>query len=371
MCRPLGKWAMLQTNRNPSILVVDDTPAISRSLVRLLAEDGLYAITASGGKQALSAVAEVTPDLILLDVMMPDHDGYEVCAQLKAREALKDVPVIFITALVSANDKVKAFAVGGVDYISKPFIPAEVRARVHVHLKVRMLQQRLEMENRALEDQITEQVKEISASQMATIVALARLAESRDDDTGRHIERVQTLCRLLAERLKDEPAFGKQMNDVFITNIFHASPLHDIGKVGIRDAVLLKPGKLTAEEFDEMKTHCAIGAATLQAVQQQYPKNTFVLMGIDIARSHHERWDGRGYPDRLAAAQIPLSARITAVADVYDALRANRCYRPAFSHDQCCQMILEGKGTQFDPTIIEVFSELRERFDALHAALSG
>jgi putative two-component system response regulator len=348
-----------------SILVVDDVPENLRTLVRILTSQGYRATAAIDGELALAAAAAEPPDLILLDVMMPGMDGFEVCRRLKENERLKHIPVIFLSALDNTVDKVKAFAAGCVDYVAKPFQADEIKARVDVQMNLRHLQIELEKHNVHLQDLVREQVREISASQMATIFALAKLAEARDDDTGQHLERVRTWCRLLAVQLGEHPAHRDEVDAAFAENIVHTSPLHDIGKVGIRDAVLLKRGTLTPEEFDEMKTHTTLGASTLEAVAGTYPSNRFIQMGIDVARSHHERWDGTGYPDRLSETDIPLSARIVAVADVYDALRSNRCYRSGISHQESREIILEGSGSHFDPNVVDAFRALDGTFKEL------
>jgi putative two-component system response regulator len=311
---------------------------------------------------ALKAARENAPDLILLDIMMPEMDGFEVCGRLKADAALKEIPVIFISALDDVTNKVSAFSGGGVDYVPKPFQAEEVLARVRTHLTLRRMQRELERHNLHLEELVREKVKEISDSQLATILALSRLAESRDDDTGRHIERTRTFCRLLAERLCDHPRYAASINEAYLENIFHAAPLHDIGKVGIPDRILLKPGRLTPEEFEIMKAHTVIGARTLQAARSRYPGNAFLNMGIAIAHSHHERWDGSGYPDGLAGEDIPLAGRIMALADVYDALRSKRPYKPAFSHEKSRDIILAEAGKQFDPVLVETFKGLEVKF---------
>jgi putative two-component system response regulator len=344
------------------ILVVDDSPENLHVLVRILTAQGYGARAARSGKLALQAAENDPPDLILLDVMMPEMNGFEVCERLKANEKLKDIPVIFLSALDETEDKVRAFAAGCADYVTKPFHFEEVKARVDVQMKVRQLQAQLEKQNRHLEGLVRDQVRQISMSQMATIFALAKLAEARDNDTGQHLERVQTWCKLLATRCGEQTSRRADANAAFAENIVHASPLHDIGMVGIRDGVLLKPGKLTREEFEEMKTHTIVGARTLEAVKGQYPDNAFVRMGIEIARSHHERWDGSGYPDGLSGTDIPLSARIVAVVDVYDAMRSDRCYRPAMSHEKSCEVILDGSGTHFDPAVVEAFRALETTF---------
>ncbi len=350
-----------ETEKPASIIVVDDTAANLDLLAGMLKQRGYRVRTAPSGKLALQAAQGEPPDLILLDITMPEMDGYEVCGRLKADETLSDIPVIFISALTETMDKVRAFSSGGVDYVSKPFQFDEVHARVEAHLKIRRLQAELERHNRDLEETVKKQVREISESQMATIFALAKLSESRDDDTGRHLERVQILCRLLATQIAAGKHSSGSIGSDFIENVFMASPLHDIGKVGIPDAVLLKPGKLSPEEFELMKKHSVIGAQTLDAVSRQYPGNMFIQTGIEVARHHHERWDGRGYPDGLSGDAIPLSARVMAVADVYDALRSVRCYKPSRSHDESCDIIVKGGGTQFDPALVDAFGAVHER----------
>ena len=221
----------------------------------------------------------------------------------------------------------------------------------------------LETYNDDLQRMVKEKVKEISESQMATIFALAKLAEARDEDTGNHLKRVQIFCRLLAEKLSLRPDYKGRINAEFIDTLQKASPLHDIGKVGIRDAILLKPGKLTPEEFEEMKQHTVIGAATLEEVYQNYPGNYFIKIGIEIARSHHEKWDGSGYPDGLRGNEIPLSAQIMALVDVYDALRSKRVYKKAYSKGETRATIIEGANKHFNPLLVETFLKFEKEFE--------
>ena len=346
----------------PNIMVVDDSPQNLRLLEKMFRENGYYVIPVPNGEMALKIAAKNPPDIILLDINMPDMDGYEVCEHLKQMENAKDIPVLFVSAFDDTGAKLKAFELGGHDYVTKPFQLDEVRARVETHLHLRLLQEQVEQYNHLLEDRVKEQVKEISDSQLATILAMAKLAESRDDDTGQHIERTQIFCKILAEALMETDAYKDQIDPTYIQNIFHSAPLHDIGKVSISDAILLKPGKLTSEEFEIMKTHAAMGAETLKTVYKKYPKNTFIKMGIEIARSHHEKWDGSGYPDGLKEGEIPLAAGIMAVADVYDALRSKRVYKDAFPHDKCRAIIVEGTGKHFNPRIVDAFLNLENTF---------
>ena len=339
-----------------NILVVDDVPANLTLLTGMLKEKGHRVRPVPSGKLALKAVEHEPPDLILLDINMPEMDGFEVCRRLKQDRRFRDIPIIFISALTETLDKVKAFGIGGIDYVTKPFQFEEVEARVETHLKLHRYQAHLE-------DLVEEQVKEISDSQISTIFALSKLSESRDKETGKHLERVKIYCKMLAEKLSREKPYNSVIDAAFIHNIFNASPLHDIGKVASPDHILLKSGKLSPEEFDIMRKHSLVGATTMEAVRDMYRKNAFINMGISIARSHHERWNGTGYPDGLKGEEIPLAARIMAIADVYDALRSNRCYKGSFPRDRSREIIESGSGTKFDPVLVKAFLALEGEFD--------
>jgi putative two-component system response regulator len=361
----------LSEQRGGNILVVDDMPENLRVLCTMLKQQGYRARPIPGGKLALQAVATEPPDLILLDITMPDMNGYEVCIRLKADEATRRIPVIFISALTELDDKIKAFAAGGLDYITKPFQFEEVQARVNTHLKLNRLQRELERYSSELERLVQEQVLEISQSQMSTIEVLAQLTESRDECTGGHIRRIQVMSRMLAEQLRSFPHHSKTVTDAFLECIFHASALHDIGKVAISDAILLKPGRLTPEEMAEMKKHTTYAAQTLRAAREKYPRNSFLNMGIAIARSHHERWDGGGYPDGLGGEDIPFSARIMAVVDVYDALRSKRPYKEGMPHDKAREIILKDSGAHFDPECVSAFDAASAAFEKAWHEMEG
>jgi putative two-component system response regulator len=354
--------SMNKENPMTTIMVVDDISANLKLLDEMLRGRGYRVMLFPRGAMALKAAVKNPPDLILLDIMMPGMDGFEVCRRLKDDERLKDVPVLFISALDGTDDKIQAFSAGGLDYVTKPFQEAEVLARVQTHLELRRVRRELSDRNLHLADLVQQKVKEIAASQLATIIAISKLAEYRDDETGRHVERTRTFCKILARKLRGDNRYTESITDDFIKNIYHAAPLHDIGKIGIADNILLKPGKLTPGEFDIMKTHTTIGASTLQAVQRKYPDNAFINMGITLTRSHHEKWDGSGYPDGLVGEDIPLSGRIMALADVYDALRSKRPYKEAFTHEKSCRIIEEGAGSHFDPAIVEAFIILKSEF---------
>ena len=338
----------------PTLLIVDDVPTNVEVLARMFWQKGYNVRVALSGDLALQVMRNSKPDLVLLDINMPGMNGLQVCEHMKANPLWSSIPIIFISAMADAADKVKAFAAGGVDYVTKPFELVEVEARVDTHLKLFFYQQRLE-------DLVAEQVREIAEAQMETIFALAKLSESRDDATGQHLDRVKIFCRLLAEALQAQNDSELPIDAVFMKNIEQASPLHDVGKVGISDLILLKPGKLTAEEFECMKEHTLIGARTLAIVQERFPHNAFIALGIEIARSHHEKWDGTGYPDGLAGEAIPLAARIMAIADVYDALRSKRCYKDGIGHAAAAEILAQGRGTHFDPRVVDAFFAVAEK----------
>lgn len=351
------------------VMVVDDNPANLRLMEEMLRPRGYEVRSFPRGRMALAAATQNPPDLILLDITMPEMTGYEVCERLKASPQLAKIPVIFLSALDALEDRLRGFRAGGVDYISKPFQFEEVQARVDAHVRLRRFQIQIESDNRRLQDLVQAQVGRIAEGHLATIFAIARLAETRDDQTGKHLERIQTFCQLLAEGLSRISPYNDVIDKAWIEDIFHASPLHDIGKVAIPDQILQKPGKLTPEEAAIMKTHTTLGAHTLRAVYQRFPDNNLIAMGIEAALSHHERWDGTGYPNGLRGEEIPLCARILAVADCYDALRSKRCYKPAVPHDETCAIILENCGTQFDPAVSAVFRELASTFGEVRNAM--
>jgi putative two-component system response regulator len=353
---------MAKTMNKADIMVVDDQPANLRLMEKMLRGHGYMVRSFPRGRMALAAAALQPPDLILLDINMPEMNGLEVCERLKSSELLASIPVIFLSALSDTQDKIKAFRSGGFDYLTKPFDIEEARARIETQLRLHELQTTIEVQNRDLEKLVKLQVREIAEAQMATIFALAKLAESRDTETGQHLERVQILCSLLATEMSADPKYSATINDEYIHNIFHASPLHDIGKVAIPDNILLKPGKLTPQEFDVMKTHTTHGTQTLQLVLERHPSNAFIGMGIKIARSHHERWDGSGYPEGSTGHDIPLCARIMTIADCYDAMRSKRCYKKPFSHEESRDLIQGSGGQQFDPDVINAFNAVEDRF---------
>lgn len=352
------------TDKRARVLIVDDTPQNIHILLETL-KDSFAIMAATSGEKALEiAQGPTPPDVILLDIVMPGIDGYEVCRRLAQDVRTKSIPVIFITSLNEEQDEARGLDLGALDFITKPFRPGIVKARVRNHLE-------LKRHRDNLEELVAEQVEQIADAHIATIFAMSKLAESRDDDTGKHLERTQTYCHLIAQHLAGMPQYQGTVDEEFIATIFHASPLHDIGKVAVPDAVLCKPGKLDEEEFKIMKHHTTRGAETLFIVAKRFPDNDFLNMGLDIARWHHEKWNGSGYPDGLAGEDIPLCARIMAVSDVYDALTSKRCYKEAMPHEQACNILKKDAGTHFDPALVNAFMAIEESVDKVRAEMGN
>ena len=352
----------------PTILVVDDTPD-NLSLMRELLRKDYQVQLANGGERALKLAAmQPQPDLILLDIMMPVMDGYEVCRRLKADAATRDIPVVFLTAKADVEDEKRGLELGAVDYITKPISPPVVLARVKIHLALKAHADFLRDKSDFLEAEVSKRTREVLAIQDVTILAMATLAETRDLDTGNHIRRTQHYVKALAEKLRTHPRFAGVLTDNYIQMLFKSAPLHDIGKVGIPDRILLKPGRLTPEEFEIMKTHTTLGRDAIEHAEIQLGMPVeFLSTAKEIALSHQEKWDGSGYPQGLAGEAIPLSARLMAVADVYDALISRRVYKNSVPHEQAVAIIQEGRGVHFDPDITDAFVELQETFHAIAA----
>ncbi len=340
------------------ILVVDDTPENIEVLRQLLRADYTIHAAISGEKGLEIARRMPQPDIILLDIMMPGIDGYEVCRQLKGDPLTAHIPVVFISALDQVGHETRGLELGAVDYIRKPFEPVLVKARVHNHLALKRYEQHLEELVRA-------RTAELALTQQVTIEALANLAEFRDNETGGHIKRTQNYVRALTQQLNTHGAYQQLLDAASIEMLYRCAPLHDIGKVAIRDMILLKPGRLTPEEFEEMKQHVTFGAKALEVAEGVQGESLFLQFAREIILGHHERWDGKGYPNGLAGSNIPLPGRIMAVADVYDALISRRVYKPAFSHAQAVEIIVQGSGSHFDPVIVEAFIALGDEFRAI------
>jgi putative two-component system response regulator len=360
------------SDSQPSILIVDDERMNINVLVELLKAD-YRTLVAKDGEQALKrAVSEPRPDLILLDVMMPEMDGHEVCRRLKADPVTADIPVIFVTAMSDSGNETTGFGLGAVDYITKPISPPVVKARVKTHLINLQARRFVEERNQLLEEMVAERTRELAVTQDVTILSMAALAETRDPETGNHIRRTQSYVRALAIALRDHPRFRDGLDEKSIELLYKSAPLHDIGKVGVPDHILLKPGKLTADEFEEMKQHPRIGRDAILAAEKALAASniapstaSFLRFAREIAYAHQEKWDGSGYPLGLKGDDIPLSARLMALADVYDALISRRVYKPAFSHEEAAGILRAGRGNHFDPDVVDAFDAIEDEFRAI------
>ena len=353
----------LDFTRKPVVLVVDDTPD-NLSLMSGLLKDLYKVKVANNGEKAISiANSDSPPDLILLDIVMPGMSGYQVCQVLKASQATRAIPIIFLTAITATEDERKGLELGAVDFITKPVNPPVVLARVATQLQVKLAADFLKDQNAFLEAEVQRRGRELAAIQDVTILAMASLAETRDNDTGNHIRRTQHYVKLLATHLTHHPRFRLFLDDHTIELLFKSAPLHDIGKVGIPDRILLKPGRFEPHEMAIMKTHCALGRDAIQHAEDQLGLEVeFLKYAKEIAYGHQEKWDGSGYPQGLAGDAIPTSARLMAVADVYDALISRRVYKEGMPHEKAVAIITEGRGSHFDPDIVDAFLSLAAQF---------
>ncbi len=339
----------------PTVLVVDDTEANIDILLHALDEHYEVSV-AMDGEMALESVAEEHPDIILLDIMMPGMDGYEVCRRLKDDPATREIPVIFITAMTQVDDETKGFDLGAVDYIAKPISIPIVQTRVNNHLALRNARLALKNQNDILEQRVRERTRELRESRLNTITCLGLAAERRDPETGSHIRRMSHYSQILAREA------GLSVDEAEL--ILHAAPMHDIGKVGVPDRILLKPARLNDDEWRIMSQHPRIGADILKNQDAD-----LLHLAHKIALTHHEKWDGSGYPNGMKGLEIPQAGRIVAVADVFDALTSERPYKPAWSIDDSMSEMVAMRGTHFEPRLVDLFAAvlpeilaIRERF---------
>jgi putative two-component system response regulator len=321
------------------ILIVDDDDIAIEMVTHVLVQFGYEVTTAKDGREALELIRSGLYPIVILDWEMTGLTGIDVCRRIRQRYSSNYVYIILLTIRRGANNIVEGLGAGADDFISKPFNPQELQVRIRTGERILSL-----------------------VSHEVTIFALAKLAESRDRETGDHLERIREYCRAIANGLSCQDNFQSKIDGDFVQLLYMSSPLHDIGKVGIPDRILLKPGRLTPEEFEIMKQHTILGSNTLDAALAAHPEARFLCMARDIARSHHERFDGRGYPDGLSGENIPLCGRIVGLADVYDALTTKRVYKPAYLHETTRDIILDKTGSHFDPDIVQAFVDNEDKF---------
>ena len=350
----------------PTVLAVDDSSDNLWVLSGLLKPKYRVKLANSGEKALQLVHAGAPPDLILLDVMMPGMSGHEVCRQLKDAPATRHIPIIFLTAMVGADNETHGLEMGAADFITKPINPSVVLARVATQLQAKAGADFLRNQNQFLDTEVQRRTRELAAIQDVTILAMASLAETRDNETGNHIRRTQHYVRTLAGALQQHPRFRAALDDHVVDMLYKSAPLHDIGKVGIPDRILLKPGRFEPHEFEIMKTHTTLGRDAIQQAEDQLGMPVeFLQYAKEIAYGHQEKWDGSGYPQGLAGDAIPLSARIMAVADVYDALISRRVYKEGMPHDKAVDIMRHGRGSHFDPDILDAFLQLLPEFQGI------
>lgn len=346
--------------KKPVILLVDDHPENIELLKAYLAPQGYETVQAANGEEALKALSSQAIDLILLDVMMPGMDGFEVTRHVRQDKTNPQLPIVLVTALRETEDRVKGIEAGCDDFISKPFDGIELLARVRSLLKVKAYndlmsryQQELETEVRKRTEELRQAFEKIKSASLDTIYRLSVASEYKDEDTGAHIKRMSHYSAAIARQLG--------LDAKLVEAILYAAPMHDVGKIGIPDHILMKPGKLDAQEWEIMQQHTIIGANILKGSDAE-----FIQLGESIARHHHEKWDGSGYPDHLKGSEIPITSRIVAIADVFDALTSKRPYKEPFSLEKSFTIIQEGKGTHFDPDVVDAFFAIQDEILSIH-----
>ena len=337
------------------ILVIDDNVTNLKLAEKTLKPYYKVSLLISGA-QTLRFLEKNKQDLILLDINMTDMDGYETLAKIKSNKELENVPIIFLTALSDSESEAKGFELGAVDFIIKPFAPQSMLSRVKMHLELNEYKMHLE-------EKISEKTDMIERLQDVMMLSLAELVECRDETTGGHVKRTAEYVRILANELVEAGVYSDILTPEYVKDIIKSAPLHDIGKIGINDSTLLKMGSLDEDEFEYMKKHVELGAISLQKMINETEEESFLYTARDMAHYHHEKWDGTGYPKGLKGEEIPISARIMAIADVYDALTTKRPYKEPFSHEDTVKIIIEGRGKGFDPNIVDVFKEINYKFE--------
>ena len=355
-----------------TILIADGSPEHLVQLESLLQERHHVKIARDGGEVQRIAGKALRPDLIVLDAHLPHGDGFAVFLELKSNFLTADIPVLFLVGEDARGDQRRAVREGAADVIGKPFAAELVGRRIDTQLQLSRARTLLKDQHSLFEHLVAERTRAVADMQDATVLAMASLAESRDPGVGKHIRRTQHYVAALARELRFHAGYTAELTDENINCLYKAAPLHDIGKVAVPDAILLKPGKLTHEEFELMKKHTVYGRDAIADVEKTLGySNQFTRYAGEIAYSHHEKWDGSGYPQGLAGQAIPLSARLMAVADVYDALISPRSYRPAFTHETAVELIRQGRGEHFDPDVVDAMLVIEEKFRGIAMRFGG
>jgi putative two-component system response regulator len=352
------------------IFLVDDNPT-NLTIGRNILLDSYDVFTLQSGQKMFKMMEKISPDLILLDVEMPEMNGYEVIRQIKADEKSSRIPVIFLTAKSDSGSELEGLSLGAVDYIAKPFSPPLLLKRIELHLLVESQQRELKVYNEHLQDMVDQKTKTVVELQNAVLQTVAEMVECRDGVTGGHISRTQRYLRILADELLVEnrcPDLEPVLRDKFFVQ---SAQLHDVGKIAIADSILKKAGKLTAEEYADMKAHTTFGVSVIESIGRSTSEKTFLQHAKLFAGTHHEKWDGTGYPNGLKGEEIPIHGRLMAIADVYDALISVRPYKKAFTHDDAVGILVGGRGTHFDPELIDVFLSVSDSFQETAALVQG
>jgi putative two-component system response regulator len=348
-------------NEKVLIALVDDNPSNLRIGKNVLSEK-YTVITAPSAEKMFKLLENNKPVMILLDIDMPEMNGYEAIKILKSKPEIKDIPVIFLTGKTESDDEIAGLSLGAIDYIIKPFRPALLLKRIEVHLLVEAQKKELQYFNENLQKMVEEKTQSVIELQNALLKTMAELVDCRDDITGGHIERTQHGIKIMLEAIEKNGLYREETKDWDLNLLLQSSQLHDVGKISIDDNILKKPGKLNEEEFDEMKKHASFGERIIEKIETLAKGSDFLDYAKIFAASHHERWDGKGYPRGLKGNDIPLLGRVMAIADVYDALTSVRPYKNALSHEESVRIITEGSGTQFDPALVELFVQNSWRF---------
>jgi putative two-component system response regulator len=345
-------------------MMVDDNLA-NLKVGKAILSDAYTTLTSPSAARMFEVLEQYKPELILLDIDMPDMDGYEAIKILKARNDTRDIPVIFLTAKNDPESELEGLSLGAVDYISKPFSPPLLKKRIELHLLVESQKHTLRDYNDNLQKMVAAKTKTVLKLQNKILKTVAELVECRDDVTGGHIERTERNLGILVSAILKRNMYEEFTKGWDVDILLQSSQLHDVGKISIPDGILLKPARLTEDEFNEMKKHVTLGVNIIERIEDGDEESAFLTSAKIFAGTHHEKWDGSGYPNGLRGKDIPLLGRLMAIADVYDALVSERPYKTPYTHEKAVKTIIEGKGTHFDPSLIDLFEEISCQFEGL------